>query len=177
MNKTYRWEAEKEDGTVIAIGGDLAGCVRFSLIPAVAGLPQHDLVGVKMISRFRRVFHKIHLNDFNDIPAGGLGWEEGSIIVKAFCDLRELIKPGYSIRQWGPEDLCPWCLVMAVGLDRIIISEPYRGKSAEKCRSRYLLPRIPEESLECVVCEGFRMYVKSSTGAVLITPQAEEVYL
>jgi hypothetical protein len=34
-----------------------------------------------------------------------------------------------------------------------------------------------KEYLHCVVCPGFRIYVKSSTGAVLITPQDYEVYL
>ena len=33
------------------------------------------------------------------------------------------------------------------------------------------------EYLHCVVCEGFRFYVKSTTGEVFITPEDYELYL
>ena len=52
----YRWEAEKADGEIITVGEYLNDCVRFSLIPQVHGLPQHDLVGVHMHRRFNRGF-------------------------------------------------------------------------------------------------------------------------
>ena len=34
-----------------------------------------------------------------------------------------------------------------------------------------------QEYLHCVVCEGFRIYVKSTTGEVFITPEDYELYL
>lgn len=34
-----------------------------------------------------------------------------------------------------------------------------------------------KEYLHCLVCEGFRMYVRSSDGVVLITPEDYELYL
>ena len=52
----YKWEAEKKDGTIINSGDDLSECVRFTLKPNIKGLPQHDIVGVKMVRRFCRGF-------------------------------------------------------------------------------------------------------------------------
>jgi hypothetical protein len=97
LPNAYTWEAEK-GGELITIGGDLSGVERFSLLPQVIGLPQHDLVGVEMIRRFSRAF----------------------------------------IRGMGGG---------------------------------------PREYLHCVVCKGFRMYVKSTDGTVLITPEDYELYL
>jgi hypothetical protein len=55
FNERYRWEAESAGGDLIMAGGDLAGAVRFSLIPAAGtGLPRHDLAGIKMVRRFGR---------------------------------------------------------------------------------------------------------------------------
>lgn len=80
-------------------GGDLAGCVRFSLIPAAGtNLPRHDVIGVRLINRFGRGFVKA--------MGGGM-----------------------------------------------------------------------REYLHCLVGTGFRLYVKSTDGTVLITPEDYEVYL
>jgi hypothetical protein len=35
----------------------------------------------------------------------------------------------------------------------------------------------PREYLHCLVCSGFRLYLKSTDGTVLITPEDHEVYL
>lgn len=98
IQNAYTWEAEREDGTIMTEGGDLSGCVRFSLIPSIPGLPQHDITGVEMVRRFGRGF----------------------------------------IRGMG-------------GGTR--------------------------EYLHCAVCKGFRFYVRSTDGTVLITPEDYEVYL
>lgn len=34
-----------------------------------------------------------------------------------------------------------------------------------------------KEYLHCVVCDGFRLYVHSTSGSALITPEKHEVYL
>lgn len=95
----YGWEAERADGTVITEGGDLAGCVRFSLIPEPGtGLPRHDVIGIELIRRFGRGF----------VRAMGGG---------------------------------------------------------------------TREYLHCLVCMGFRLYVKSTDGTALITPEDYELYL
>jgi len=94
----YTWEAERKDGSVVTVGGELAGCVRFSLIPSIPGLPRHDMIGVEMKRRFGRGF----------IRAMGGGYRE---------------------------------------------------------------------YLHCVICKGFRVYVKSTDGPVLITPEDYELYL
>ena len=62
----YIWEAEKADGSILTVGDDLTGCVRFSLLPQVLGLPQHDVVGVKMERRFNRGFIRAMGNKKNE---------------------------------------------------------------------------------------------------------------
>lgn len=59
VQNNYTWEAEKEDGTIITEGGDLDGCVRFSLIPSMPLLPRHDIIGVPMVRRFGRGFIRV----------------------------------------------------------------------------------------------------------------------
>lgn len=59
IENNYTWEAEKADGTIVASGADLAGCVRFSLIPQTPGLPRHDIVGIPMERRFGRNFIRV----------------------------------------------------------------------------------------------------------------------
>jgi len=58
LSERYSFEAEWPDGRIVTEGGDLKGCVRFSLIPAqgAVGLPRHDLAGVPMVRRFNRGF-------------------------------------------------------------------------------------------------------------------------
>lgn len=59
LQNNYTWEAEKTDGLIITEGGDLSGCVRFSLIPSKNPfLPPHNIVGVPMERRFCRGFVK-----------------------------------------------------------------------------------------------------------------------
>lgn len=98
VQDNYRWEAEREDGTIVTDGGDLAGCVRLSLLPVVDGLPRHDVVGVPMKRRFGRGF------------------------------------------------------------------------------LRLIGDRRPEY-LHCVVCDGYRVYIRSSDGGVIVTPEDYELYL
>lgn len=95
----YTWEAERPDGSIMTEGGDLTGCVRFSLLPAAgANLTRHDVIGVNLINRFGRGFVRA--------MGGGM-----------------------------------------------------------------------REYLHCVVGKGFRLYVKSSDGTTLITPEEYELYL
>lgn len=57
IQERYRWEAQRFNGEVITEGGDLLGCVRFSLIPDPRlSLPRHDFEQVPMIRRFCRGF-------------------------------------------------------------------------------------------------------------------------
>ncbi len=104
LSERYTWEAEREDGTIIREGGDLSGCVRFSLVPGTdlnlpsLPLPRHDIIGVPLVRRFGRGF------------------------------------------------------VRVVG------------------------PKAPEY-LHCCVCRDFRLYVRASDGAALITPAEYELYI
>lgn len=57
LQDRYTWEAERADGEIVHTGGDIAGCMRFSLIPATGTrLPRHDIVGIPMVRRFCRGF-------------------------------------------------------------------------------------------------------------------------
>ena len=177
MPEMYRWEAERKDGAIITVGDDLSQCVRFSLIPITDGLvPRHDFIGTKLLRRFIRHFQKVKFNDLNVIQ-GGLRWENGSEVVGCFEDLRNVIKAGYTIRQQGPEEMCPWCTVMSVHEKFIIIDSPYTGKSAKKCNSRYHIPAPSDIHLHCVVGKGWRAWVNAESGSLLMTPEGQEVYL
>lgn len=59
MTENYSWEAEKEDGSIITVGGDLTDCVRFSFLPNVNNLQRHDIIGIKLKRRFTRCFMRI----------------------------------------------------------------------------------------------------------------------
>jgi len=175
LSESYKWEAEKKNGDVITLGGDLSNCIRFSLIPQI-DIPKHDFVGIFMVRRFCRTFQKKSFGDLNNIP-GGITWEKGSNLVKTHDDLRELIKSNYFIRQQGPEDLCPWCRVVKVEYNMIYIEYPYSGRSAINCNSRFSIPMLPIEHVHCVVCLNERIYVKSSNGSILVTPKDYELYM
>ena len=174
---SYTWEAEANAGTIMTTGGDLSDCIRFSLIPVTGSTaPRHDIAGVKLNRRFIRHFQKVKFNDLNMIP-GGLKWEDGSCIVGAHEDLQSIIHPGYLIRQCGPEDICPWCAVVDVSESSIIIDAPYNGRSAAKCNSRFHIPVPADIILHCIVGDGWRMWINGDTGAMLMTPEDQEVYL
>jgi len=99
VQNRYTWEAERADGSIMTEGGELDGCIRFSLIPAEGeNLPRHDIAGVPMIRRFGRGF------------------------VRGF---------GGGIREYA----------------------------------------------HCVVCKGFRFYVRSTDGTSLIITEDYELYL
>lgn len=53
------------DGTLITSGGDIAGAVRVSLIPKIALLPRHDIVGQVFIRRFMRAFKRSVVGGFD----------------------------------------------------------------------------------------------------------------
>ena len=53
----YRVEAFNADGSAYDIvGGNLKGAAMVSFIPAVPGLPRHDVVGLPFVRRFGRGF-------------------------------------------------------------------------------------------------------------------------
>jgi hypothetical protein len=72
----YKWEAEKQDGTIITEGGDLTDCIRFSLIPNNPNLQHHDVAGVEMVRRFCRGFIRVN--------AGGLKEYVHCLVCKDF---------------------------------------------------------------------------------------------
>lgn len=170
----YRWEAELSDGTIITTKGDLSGAVRFSLIPSEkTGLPRHDLIGVPMRRRFARSFQKVAIgqNIFCKLL-----WESGSCWVRTPDDLRKELSPGDMIRKNKIAKPEPWSMVVAVEAEQVQLARPYNGKTAQfntvkKNRT------INTEYVHCIVCDNFRIWIRSSDGAVLITPQDYELWL
>jgi hypothetical protein len=176
IQERYTWEAEMADGRIVTEGGDLVGCVRFSLRPVNGvNLPAHDIVGVEMIRRFGRSFKRVRFNDQDDVP-GKLFWKNGSDIVETHEDLREFFKQGDLVRQRGPVEMIGWHGILMVTDSRIIIDRPFEGKTAN-CPSLRHTPTENFEYLHCVVCKGFRLYVRSSDGTALVTPEDFELYL
>lgn len=174
----YRWEAETEDGAILTAenykSGDLTPCVRISLIPNDdLLLPTHVIAGVKMKRRFCRGFIAHQFNNTPMLP-GFQNWENGSRIIVTESDLRDLIKPGTKIKKRHSGE--QWWEVLAVTEKTVILREPYDGRT-KRIESRILLPSPPEEYVHCIVCEGYRVYVRSSDGSAIITPEDYELYL
>ena len=65
LQDRYAFEAEMPDGTLITSGGDIAGAVRVSLIPKIALLPRHDILGQVFIRRFLRAFKRSVVGGFD----------------------------------------------------------------------------------------------------------------
>lgn len=176
IQERYKWEAETADGRIVTEGENLAGCVRFSL-RSVNGcnLPAHDIVGVEMIRRFGRGFKRVRFNDQDEVPCR-LGWVNGLDVVTTPEDLRGFFKQGDLIRQRGPAEMINWHGILMVTDEMIIIDRPFEGKTAN-CPSLRHTPTESFEYLHCIVCRGFRLYVRSSDGTALVTPEDFELYL
>lgn len=97
MKNSYEWEAEKASGEIIKSGGDISGCVRFSLIPKVPLLRRIDIVGVKMVRRFCKGF----INVMNGTDKGYVHCVEceGCRIYVNYSNGQVLVTPqDYSLR-------------------------------------------------------------------------------
>lgn len=173
VQDNYRWEAEKEDGALMTAGGDLSGCVRFSLIPDMIGLPAHDIVGVPMKRRFCRAFHRTAFQTSSMLP-GFLSWENGSPVVGTSEDLTGLVSTGDRIRK--RHDGEEWWIVLSVTPTEVRLFAPYTG-TTKRIESRRFIPPPRSEYLHCIVCRGYRLYIKSTDGGVIITPETYELYL
>lgn len=180
----YQWEAEDGTGQVVTKGpgddGGLAGFVRFSLIPRSGlPLPRHDIIGTPMLRRFRRVFSKTRFNVREELP-GKVFWEHGAVIQKTTEDLQAHVCPGdYVGKGVAGED---WYIVRAVHVDHLELAAPYAGKSKPKglwCRKIARCFTEPENHLlHCVeLADGRRIWVRDSSGAVLITGPDQDVYI
>lgn len=179
ISRGYKWEAERADGSLFKKGAELDEAVRVSLIPDEgSGLPRHDLAGMVFKRRFCRVFQKTRFNRRLDLP-GKIFWDNDSVIQKTTDDLRGLVQPGDFVGKGVAKEL--WYPVHEVRSDRLILLVPYRGKS----KPQGMFGRMMKWSdmqpagiyLHCIVCEGFRLWVNSSTGSAMITPEDQEVYL
>jgi len=167
----YKWEAEK-DGEIITKGGDLTGCVRFSLIPQRKGLPRIDVCGVRLIRRFGRGFAKTRLGG-SKLP-GKLLWVNGSNRIATPSDMRQHVSAGDLVARAGRT--FSWHVVEAVTEKEIVLRTPYQEKTKE-AETRIHKPAAAQSFYHCVVCKGFRLYVDSGTGQVIATPQDHEMYI
>lgn len=159
-------------------GGDLSGCVRFSLLPADGvPLPRHDIVGVSMERRFCRGFVKAQLNNIETLP-GKFFWKDGSCILKTSEDVTGQMKKGDLIGKGVAGER--YYLVADVHSDRVELSEPYAGISKPKgFQAKKLIPLgAPRRIyLHCIICAGHRIWINYSNGAVLVTAKDREIYL
>lgn len=171
--EAYKWEAEKQNGEIFTTGGDLAECIRFSLLPQIAELPSHDLIGIPMIRRFGRGMIRQAMCNFAMLP-GFLRWEHDSDIVWTEENLTEIVRQGSLIKK--RHDGEEWWLVLDAKPDQLKLYKPYTGKTKRIESKVYLEPPKPEY-LHCIVCEGFRIYYRSTDGSSLITPQDYELYI
>jgi len=177
LKEHYKWEAETADGEIITEGGDLRGCVRFSLIPQIPGLPPLDVVGVPLVKRFCRSFSKTHINQRKKLP-GLFYWEDGSRIVKTSEDITETLYPGSWIGKGvDGEDFYP---VADVQPDHVRLVVPYRGNSKPNGMQAKQVLRVGEQTehyFHCVETKAVRLWVDYRTGRVLTTPKKYEHYI
>ena len=173
VSETYKWEAEKQDGSIITTGAELNDCIRFSLIPKQGLLPRHDIIGISMIRRFGRGFLKQMFQSTTWLP-GFQYWENGSNIIKTEENLMHLVSPGRLIKK--RHDGEKWWVAVEVKEDQIVLAQPYDGRTKRIESILYVAPPKPEY-LHCVVCKDFRLYVRSSDGTILLTPADYELYL
>lgn len=175
----YRWEAERENGEIITQGGSLEGCVRFSLIPTVkSGLPQHDFIGIPLKKRFATRFKKVAIGE---LSIGKLHWYHGSNVVKTDTSLVEILKKGDMVRVLKTENQYPWSIIVEVYPDHVVLLKPWlEEKGREKdivWMTIKFIPPPPSEHYHCVECKGFRFWVRSLTGGVLVTPEDYKLYI
>jgi hypothetical protein len=166
----YRWEAEK-DGEVVTIGGDLAGCSRFSFIPEKDGLPRHDLIGKKFKRRFNRGFKKTPLFGYHEMLARlELSPDDQKILDIAKAVLESKKKDYQEARKNEPTN---------ISKHNLMREKTAQAFSQFKAVVAMLWERYnpSDHYYLCVVYAGGRAYVNARTGAVLVTPENYELFV
>lgn len=178
IKDNYIWEAETKDGQIITSrsinnDGDLSDCKRISFIPNNPLLFRQDIVDVPLKRRFGRSIEKVSFNSFSMLP-GFLFWEDDSDIIKTEEDLSQILKPFSMIKKRHDGEI--WWVVKKVEQDKIILFKKYIGKT-KRIESKVYISPPSSEYLHCVVGHGWRFYLKSSNGSVLLTAEDFELYL
>ncbi|MFA7099340.1 MAG: hypothetical protein WC143_04575 [Eubacteriales bacterium] len=173
LTENYSFEAEMATGKVLTEGGDLTGCIRFSLIPNIPNLPRHDFSGIKMERRFCRAFHRYSMVTQQALP-GRLTWRDDSDIIISTEDLSNFIDVDSKIAKnaTGQE----WYEVEQFTKNMIKLKRPYSGKT-QQIGGKITIKSKPPEYLHCIVFDNFRTYIKSSDGSIMITSKDYELYL
>lgn len=177
LTDRYIWEAEAASGKTIKSGGDLHGCLRFSLIPQAPGLPKHDFIGVPLRKRFCRGFIKTYLADKVTLP-GKFFWQNGAREVRVEQDMAGLLSPGDFIGL-GVKG-APWYPVTEILPDRVRLLRPYQGNTKKDGFLGRKLTSANRESriyMHCIETDHSRIWVNYGTGTVLMTPRDYELYL
>ncbi len=178
IQERYTWEAERPDGTILTTGGDLAGCVRFSLIPAAGtGLPQHDIVGVRLERRFCRGFHQTVFNQTERLP-GRIYWRDGEVEQPTSDDLTAVLVPGDIVGKGVAGE--SWYPVAEVRPGAIVLMMPYQGISKPNGLpgKRIVSPHSRRfRYVHCIVCEAHSMWVDYETGAVLVALKDKDLLI
>lgn len=167
----YRWEAQLRDGSIIDKGEDLSGCVRFSLIPEISGLPRHDFINVPMVRRFASCFHKISFGGRETLP-GVVFWTDRERILKTSEDLTGFLKPGDYIGKGVAGD--NYYMVVDVSVGNVTLLAPYSGHTKTKGMparkfdgTKMNQPTI--KYVHCLEMENCRIWINAESGAVLVT--------
>jgi len=179
VKENYSWEAERPDGSIVLKGGDLAGCVRFSLIPIpISRLPRHDFVGIPLVKRFCRGFQKVRFAGKKPMP-GLVFWVDGARKLKTSEDLTNHLSPGDYIGKGVAGD--DWYKVLIIKSDYICLISPYHGKTKKNgMPGRRMAPeslKSGEQYVHCVESKTNRTWINYATGTVLVTPREYELYL
>ena len=175
----YRWEAEFEDGSIVTKGGNIAGCIRFSLIPQDGtGLPRHDFTCLDIESRHLSVFNKIKFVGKETLP-GRIYWSNGDTIQRTSEDMTGVLEKGNYIGKGVAGE--KWYLITMVEPDHIKLLTPYSGKTKLKgLPPRRLSTDAMAQKIHCfhcLTCKDFRLWVNHSTGTVVTTQKNYQLNL
>jgi hypothetical protein len=177
LAERYKWEAERPDGEIVSSGRNLQGCIRFSLIPEVPGLPRHDFVGVVLRQRFCRAFCRTKLANRRRL-SGKLFWQHGTEVVRTSEDLTAELAPGDLIGKGNAGR--GWYVVQAVHSDRVVLTGHYGGVSRPEGFQGFKsvgMGRPTRFYFHCIETQDARFWVDYTTGAVRVTPKQFELYL
>jgi hypothetical protein len=169
----YKWEAEKADGNIITKGGDISGCVRYSAIPQIPGLPRHDILGKKLKRRFNRGFQKMVLSK-NKARLEHLRTEAKSeelVIIDSLDAIsKKKVQEYKDYRKAEPAD---------IPKHKLLQSAFVRAKKIKDAaiNALWLKYHPTEQYYLCCVFQGGRLWIDSRTGNTLLTSEKYELYI
>lgn len=159
------------DGTLINKGGDLSNAKKVSLIPRRYGLPRHDLAGIPFVRRFCRGAIDAPVTSKDAAIAGNeISRYAFENQLFKYSELHAAIHHSVCQKYSLPGDvvaklIARLCKHYGDDSSRLVLM-PVKHKAGGM-----------KEYLHCIVAEACRFWVRSTDGAMLVTPpDYDQVY-